>query len=477
LDISNIKLNIRFSSIVATAIYFTMALISYGEINIISSLILSIAFFIFWNFIIGQDYHIFSIYNLFFGLNLLWGTFARYILLGLGVSNIANDAYVHVADVTESHIITSAYILLSICFLALGKLFCKKNIVKSQKECTSNIKISYYNSLKILRLLQWVAFIIIIVVDIYKINNIRLAVEFEYGTYDTFVNFLFDLCSFVAYLSLLEFFLVKKLKSLILSLLILLPNVILSILSAWKGPPIFFIFTLLIIYSWCSSIKMRTQLKYCAIIILVISIIFPVISIYRNDLTLKQSRNNFDIEAIEEFYSKNSLSKYLTDRFSNYDYDYYVLNLPDATVADYNEVVGLEHERLLSGLIPRVLYPDKKIVSVGLQITHYIYRVPETIYNNLSLSYIGAIWLSYGALGVAILSMVLGYGFCRLESMKEKSFFDFGKYIVYGFCLFNVATAGVAADLLGFIGAYVIINISLFFCKKLVKNGDKCKIM
>lgn len=223
--------------------------------------------------------------------------------------------------------------------------------------------------------------------------------------------------------------------------------------------------------------KNRTQIKYSVIIILAISIIFPLVSMYRTDLMLNRGFYRFDIASFEEFYNQNSLTKYLTDRFSNYDYDYYVLNLPKSTIDDYNEIVGLEHERFLSGLIPRILYPEKKIVNVGLQITHYIYRVPETVYNNLALSYIGAIWLSYGALGVAILSAFLGYAFCKLESNKYKSFFDFGTYIVYGFCLFDLARSGIAAGILGFIGSYIIINTSLLFVKKIMGFKNKRKMI
>jgi len=205
---------------------------------------------------------------------------------------------------------------------------------------------------------------------------------------------------------------------------------------------------------------------------LLFGILYPTISLYRVNLATTGIKQEINYDTIMEFYDKHSMLRYLSDRFCNYDNDYYVLNLPSSTIDQFLSIVGREDERLLSGLVPRVIYPEKKPVGIGLEITHYIYGYPSYVYNNNSMSFIGTVWISYGMIGIIVFSFVLGFSFKRLETLNGNSFYSLGEYMMYGQCWMNIARNGIAPGILGLISVFIMIKVVGTF-NGVLKNTEK----
>jgi oligosaccharide repeat unit polymerase len=431
--------------------YLILNLIIHGLNDELSSIIMSIALFICLVFLYDWELSLFSINNLFIIIFFLVGCFYRYLIIGIYPDRAMYFALHPLADISEFNILTAIVILTSVVFLLIGyRLNLKKKRIIYKTKTLNNKKLSF-------DILLIIYFLMIIVVYLYKFNNIRYAVHGNYGTFDNLFNILSIFNQYIAYIVLCKFFLFKKKKYLFLYLLYLIPLSILSIISAWKGIIMFELLIYFIIY-----VKLTKNIyikKYIIILLLVLFIIYPLISMYRINLQLGYKKYSYDINSIIDYDIKENILQYVSDRFSYYDEIYYVINVNQEKKDLFLENTGLIHESFIYGLIPRAIFSNKKVVNIGLQITHYLMDYPLNYYNNLSISYIGDVWISYGMFGVIIINLIFGLFIGKLEKHdKNKKIFT-AKYALLGYSLINFIEGDIAAKAISLLMTIIIISI------------------
>ena len=460
---------LKFSSIALSAVYFFVAFIFTGIDSTAATLTMTISLFVFLNYIWDSKMDLFSFYDWFIVAFFVWGIFFRYILVASDNTDILPKAFPPAVNIPDYHFETSLYVLLAVVSLAIGIIsyrcmhgaaFIVDKKVQNEKFALYLEKYNgYWSVLKVITVLLGIVSLI------YKITNIRLATAMSFGNYDNVINMIYRFCQFGAFISLKDFFVRKKKAAFLLSMLILVPEIIIGILSAYKSSTIMFVINIAIVMASVNYYNKKLITKYVVVIGALLYFIIPIISMQRINLALGTEHYTIGLNSIIQYNNENNVVRYFSDRFSYYDYIYYITHLNEGVRDIYIDVVGREHDRFLAGIVPRLLNPEKKVVGLGEENTHYLFGYPSYIYTNSSISYVMSAWLSYGIFGIFAVSAIIGFLLCKLETLKNKLPWDMGKYMVYGTILYSCTEGGLVGSLINFLGAYVLINIVLLLRK------------
>lgn len=441
-------------------IYFAINFFVLGLDMALPTLLISIAFLISLLIIYDTNLSPFSCQNLFYIFFLLSGCFFRYLWIGINGNDFLKIAYIPLSNTPGYHTKTSVIILIVVISLAIGLKISKKflkNNKKSYNDMRSYPKFAYW-------VLILTYFILLIIIIGYKLSNLRLSTELSYGTFDNAITTLSYILKFVAYYNLVQYMKDRKPHELLFYLFYVIPIIIISLLSAWKGALIFEIIIICIIYG---AIYKKIKIMHLAWITIAIIFIFPFISLRRINLTYNLN-NKINFSSMFSYLKENNIISYLSNRFSYYDELYYVLNVGESTINSFLDKVGGMTSRLIFAFIPRVLYPDKGIVNTGLQVTHYIYGYPTLIYNNLGITYVGDMWVYYGVLGVIIGNILVGIFIQKMENNNLNTSSNLAKYAVISIFLIGFCEG----DLLSSLVQLFLILIVLFIFKKFFIFGS-----
>lgn len=445
------------------ALFFFIALTAWGTEMILPAFIMTVAFSV---FIATLDFSekILTGPNIIIGLFWGWGVFFRFLWTGFSREDFLMVSYLKIGDNVAYHTNTSLVILLSlVCAFFIKYKYNKKRLVSVKHEenasplTTESAVITSVN-IKI----EFVYVILAFLTYAYKAFNLSYATEQSYGNLDNIFNTVQYCVRFIAYLNLIAFFSGRRARYLFAYCIFAVPYVLLSFISAWKGPIILEMCYFMLLMSWCGR---KIKLRHLLILAITMIVMYGFISLRRYSIVLG-TNTSVTVKDIGSFLGENNVFKYMTNRFSNYDYVYHVINLPRERAIQFVDNTGDVILRMITALIPRFIYPAKGIVNIGLPATQYIYGFPATYYNNLPLLYIGEVWLYYGLIGLLSANIIVYsalFGLHRkLTTSNAGSMAIYCIYIEYMYYLFN---GGYAANF----ATAVLLFISIKLIRKLLR--------
>jgi len=113
-----------------------------------------------------------------------------------------------------------------------------------------------------------------------------------------------------------------------------------------------------------------------------------------------------------------------------------------------------------------MLYRNKKIINIGRLNAIILAKLPEKIYNNIAISYIGELFINYSYWGVAIFNLLLGFIIGYINKMKDSNkTISISKYAFYGFAIIGFLEGGLAAKIIGLLSMVILINLVCFIFK------------
>jgi len=450
------QIAIILQSILAMMLYFLLLQVLDRGQHSISNLILAFSFCLIAQYLLNSEEDIFTVEKIIIYLFFVFGIFFRVILIKIFNEDFQSFAYVKLANKELYFINTSVIILISILFFIIGKKISKYRKI---------IKIVIINNTKFKEHLLILFYIILILITlIYKFNNIRLATSGYFGIYDNFVGMLSSLAGFISIVFLVKFFKTKSIKYIILYLLYIIPEIIISFINAWRGP---IVFDILLFFVALNAMKVKYNKTITILLILSIFLItFPLITMYRTNLSYNKKIYEINVSNAVNYLSKNNLFRYLSGRFGYYDEIYLACNIDEATKIVYRNTSGLIHENILVGFIPRMIYTSKKIINIGRINAIILTKLPEKVYNNIAISYIGELFINYSYWGVAIFNLLLGFIIGYINKMKDSNkTISISKYAFYGFTIIGFLEGDLAAKIIGLLSMVILINLVCFIFK------------
>lgn len=441
----------------AMILYFILLLFLDNGEHIISNLILVISFYMIIKYLLNSKENIFSIDKLFVYLFFIIGIFFRMIVIKIYREDFQSFANIKLENNEIYFINTAILIFISILFYIIGKKISENKKVK--KTLTIN-KIKLQEDVLI-----FFYIIVLLIVITYKVKHINYAVFEMFGIFDNIFNILSDLLLFISIFFLIKFIKTKLKKYMLLYLIYTIPIIFLSLLSGWKGIIIGIIITVLITLS---AMKIKYNKKIGILIILCIFItVFPIISMYRVNISLNENVYKININSIINYLIENNPLRYLSNRLGYYDTIYLSSNIDEKTKNLYRNTSGLIHENVLIGFIPRVLYGNKKVMGAGRYNATIIAKIPEKIYTNVSISYIGELFINYSYWGVAIFNLLLGFAVGYLTKIKDNNadIISILKYIFFGNIIIGFTSGSLAMKIVGLLTMIILINLLCFTFK------------
>ncbi len=148
--------------------------------------------------------------------------------------------------------------------------------------------------------------------------------------------------------------------------------------------------------------RFKTNLVYVLLLLLILSIAFPIAQAFTHNKTVVVSDLFQTLEsAIERFDIRRS--------FTSLDYDSWSMAM--ATTIEYVDLFGPTYGRQLAGaflfFVPRSIWPNKPIGSGHLVASEYL-MVQHTIwFTNLSNSFLSEGYIKFGVVGVLLFAMIL----------------------------------------------------------------------
>lgn len=453
-----------------SCVFFIIVTLTTEIETIFANFIMTIVCFIFLYKGYSWKESFFSLNNIIVSVFFGFGCIFRYVFLAINPENAMSFAFTPLENKGAYHFYAALCILIALLSYICGNnLQCnEERQINAVNDKSIQKKIFYAQGLKYVQL---IAVFALFFIYWYKLNNIRIATELNYGTYDNAVNFISIAINYIGYISLFHYLTEHNKKSMVFAICCFLPSILISILFGWKGEIIRLSIILIVAYSMIKKNK-KSFLHYkkeIIIISLLFSFIYPVISMYRVNLQLQRNYYEYNINSILTYNIENNIARYLTNRFSYYDEIYYVINCDEYKKDIFLEHTGIVHSRFFEALVPRMFNEDKKIVNIGLNVTHDLMGYPITLYNNLTISYIGEIWISYGIIGVAVINFILGYLIKQAERIKRTNILHSGKYLFSLVFTLNFLEGDVVGKIISllwmFISMYLIDVVIMKFSK------------
>lgn len=433
---------------------FFLTTIIFLDVNFLAAnFIMSLICFLIVNNAYDRNSSFFALNNLFVFIFFILGVLLRYLVLSNNFEDAMHFATFPLNNDPSYQLITSFCLLIAIILFIFGKAVYRKTHIISGSKKIELIQAGKF--LGILRILQTLGFFLLIFIFSYKLNNLRFAVDGSFGVYDNIVNIFFTIVKYIACISFISFLMLKDKISLLFSAICYMPEVIFSVIMAWKGPILIIVFSLFIALDIVRRRFNQFEIKKILLIFSIFFLVYPVISMYRVNLQLERPYYEYNFDSIIEYNVENNIFRYISNRFSYYDEIYYVINCNDEKKEVFLDNTGLIHERFIDGVVPRIFNEDKKVVNIGSDITHYLMDKPPWFYNNITITYIGDAWISYGFLGVGFINFIIGYFINSLEREKTKNIFSASKYIMISSLLFGFMEGDIA-------GKYIMFLLTIF---------------
>lgn len=449
-------------------LYFIIVILFSRANYALSGAIMAIALSITIIYVYDYSQSIFNMSNIICIIGFYVGYFLRFLIGIIDPSRLTDFAPYPMMGTAIGHIKScSVFLVFIVCYAIVINNRRKKAI--SEGLLTQNpLSIE---DISINRPVSIIIFFVIYFIDIfYRFKNMRLSTQLDYGTFDQFFKLFSSMIRIFAYTHLFMFSQKKKLFNLFCYLLYLIPTVYLAFIQAWKGTLLIEIIILCIVFQ--AGIK-RIKLRYIILVTVGMLIIFPVISMIRDNYRYGTAVD-YSVKSLVQYNTNNNVLGYYVDRFEYYDGTYYSANVSEDIAVNYKNAAGTIASRFFSGLIPRVIWANKPIVNIGNSVTYVLLRYPRGTYNNLTVGLLADAYLDSGFIGVILLGLIYGWlvGTNELlfssNNIIYKSF-----YLVLGYSLFGFLEGDIAAKALGLIYLFVaFVACNLIFNGKIVLSKN-----
>ena len=420
--------------------------------------------------LIGYDYHnsLFSINNIFISVFYLLGVFLRYSINLLIPDTFQDFSTIHLEDSSSLHIKTVLILILTFLFYRLGRLVKQRKVLRdyNEEKDVRYREIDEKSELELNNQILLIAgyFILWIIVYFYKIRYFSSAVSDSYNTFDYLITTLTLYIKFVAYYELFVFLTQKKYKALIIYLLYFVPEVMISLLNAWKSTVVLEIMAFFIMSQLCNvKIKPKTY------IISGIGFIFVYyfVTVYRWFLihggVLDISLNSFVSYLKADFFVQ------VSDRFQIYDLLYYTFNAPETMLSYVRNNTPTILSAFVKSIIPRVLWPGKGVVNnLSIVIKQYFFG-HVGVYSNSNVTYLGTAYISYGLFGSCIFSFLYGW-LSEVLSLKNYSGYDCAKHVLLAIGVLQIYEGNIAGKVISLLLSLIITYFIRILCFKLVSS-------
>lgn len=443
-----------------------LCLFSHGE-YLLSNIVMAISFMASIIYIYDVSQGFFSVNNLIYTVMFGIGFFARYLLILIAPEYLMSFAPRPLHPENIYYLKTSVVLFLFVVSFASAKHVRFRLRNKNMDEKANSTRLKQYFTADIFES-KFAIFLFVVSMAIgfgYRFTHISVATENIYGAYDTMFGLFITIAKILAYGFIIQFNRNHRPRNLFLYLVYLIPIVLLSFLQAWKGTLLLESLILCIVFN--EGIR-KFKFKYFIIIALVAFFIYPSISMLR-DNRLFATNYSININSILEYNRDNNVLLYYSNRLQYYDEAFYVINTNTEDIVAYqNEAKGII-TRFFSGLIPRTLWNDKPIVNSGRYVTYTLLHYPSTVYNNLSIGFVGDAYVSYGVIGVIIFGFVLSKGINYLEKMKlkKKTSFHQAIYLAFGSVFFSYMEGDIATKSI----SVVLLLLSITLIKVVLRTS------
>lgn len=396
----------RFSLLLISIIYI-LVIVFFSKSELLpANIILGISLIVGILFVYDTRKSVFSLKNIFFTLYFGMGFYIRYLVILVKTESFMDFAPRPLTNTPSYHLKTSIVLLVTMIIIAIAyrTTIGKKSSALLEKLVT---KEDIFERTWV-KCVYWV---LLIVTMTYKVTNTVVATSAVFGTFDNLFNSLSVIVQLLAYSALALYVEKRKGRYLIFYFSYFIPIIIVSIIGMWKSTLLFEV--IIICMAFHRHVK-RVKARYIIICLIAAFLIFPVISMARDNERYDLGYS-FDINSIIEYNQDNNVILSYSERLAYYDETYYCLNTNKADIAEYRAEAGGIVSRILAGVIPRAIWKNKPIMNSGRFVTYILLHYPSEIYNNLTIGLISDCFVSYGYVGI----IVIMYIFCKILKKLE----------------------------------------------------------
>ncbi len=458
-----LKRNVSLQSLLLVSLYFIGSLLLSNDLwDICASTIMSIALFLGLVCIYDAEKGFFCIRNLFFILLFCAGYYFRFLYVHFdqdffGIFLVERLLVSSGVD----HFKTSIVFLIFSLLYIVGLYFPQRN---REQISTQILKFNTFSGVLIA-----IYIFLLVFYFVYRFNNLRVAVSADFGIHDNLFNILGTFEKFIAYINLIIFFETKKKKYAFFAAIFLIPYIMLSVMSLYKGTLVFEILTLLVIKRKYQVNKI--PFRYFVVLIIAFLVIYPTISMLRSNQTRKDNQTEINVDSVNEFYKDHNPLIYVSNRFSYYDETYYVVTRDADFLKHFRSESGNFIVNLFASFVPRVLWNDKPVVSVGSAVTYKLCLLPKYIYTNLSVGVIGESIALGGFALFMLVSFFMGLIQGKIDRLiqYDNSWFAFAFHIMVGRTLIGLSEGNIISTIISLVSIFVFRNIIEYLAQMKLK--------
>lgn len=456
----------KFIVIFVASILYSFICCALDYNLIFSTVMISCSLFIGLTCIFDWTSSVLSIRNIFFILFFGCGVYLRYFVILCWPDEFCNFIYTKVEMKAGNYTNASSIILLVTMIFAAVYLFNSKKryyAAFNKKDDTRYAQsTSYVVNYTVLNVIWVVAATFVYA---YNIINVQTAVNLtSFHQLDFLTTIIRNIVRAISYTNLLAYFHDKTKKgNLAIYVIFFVLDCYVSFIQAWKGKIIYEILAFLVLY--CYSGK-RLKIKQIGIFALLVLIIYPSITIYR-DILFERSSYSLGISGILSYLKEENLFIIISERYAYYDEIFHCVNLAAKVISNYLAECGTIVQMFFSSIIPRFLWPNKPSVAQGLYITWNIFGKP---YNTSStITYVGDAFLSYGYVGVAIVTFFYSLLLKNRDWIVYlKDDFETSCKTVMSFIFLTFMEGALAGKFVTVIATYILLSV----CRKISKRNE-----
>lgn len=441
--------------LVLTAIIyiFIVFIVSDNEL-VLANTILGISLIIGVIFVYDTNKSVFSIKNTFFALFFGMGFYVRYLVVLLNPESFMDFYPRPLPNSPGYHLKTAVVLLITMIVMSIAyhtSLGKKSNGVL--EKLVTEVDLFERTWVK---LVYWV---LLVITMTYRIVNTVVATSAAFGTFDNLFNSISIIVQLLSYSALALYVEKRKAKYLIYYLSYFVPMVVVSIMGMWKS---ILLFEVIIICMAFHRYVKKVKLRYIIICIVAALMIFPVISMARDNERYNLGYT-FDVKSIMNYNRENSVILSYSKRLAYYDETYYCLNTSQADIDAYQAEAGGIISRIFAGVIPRAIWKNKPVVNSGRYVTYILLHYPNTIYNNLTIGLISDCYITYSYLGIVVIMFIFSKLLKEIELFGDryKGGYVQGVYLTFSRVIFTFMEGDIASKTI----ALITVLLAMIFLK------------
>ena len=444
----------RLKLVLVAIIYiFIIFIISNSELTL-ANIILGISLIIGVMFVYDTSKSIFSIKNIFFVLYFGMGFYVRYLVVLLNPESFMDFYPRPLTNTPEYHLKTAFVLLVTMIVMstAYHTSVGKKSSGILEKLVT---EVDLFERTWV-KLVYWV---LLVITMTYKISNTVVATSAAFGTFDNLFNSISIIVQLLSYSALALYVEKRKAKYLFFYLSYFIPMIVVSIMGMWKSTLLFEV--IIICMAFHRYVK-KVKLRYIIICLVAALVIFPVISMARDNERYNLGYT-FDVKSIMEYNRENNVILSYSERLAYYDETYYCLNTNQADIDAYQAEAGGIISRIFAGVIPRALWKNKPVMNSGQYVTYILLHYPNTIYNNLSIGLISDCYITYSYLGIIVIMFIFSQLLKKIELFGNyyNGGYVHGVYLTFSRVIFTFMEGDVALKTI----SLIIVLLAMIFLK------------